>query len=98
MVYLAAGRVSAAQGQTDEALANFDQAEGYAASMGMRPLFWKARCGAAEVLEAAGRHEEAAEKWAGAQTMIGEIAAGFDDEELRAKYLNNCASKLKVSA
>ena len=52
LVYLAAGRVSAAQGQTDAALENFGQAEQFAASMGMRPIIWKARCGAAEALEA----------------------------------------------
>jgi tetratricopeptide (TPR) repeat protein len=98
LVYLAAGRISAAQGQMDAALEKFDQAEQFAASMGMRPIIWKARCSAAEVLEAAGQHGEAAAKWAGARAMIDEIAAGFDDEELRRKYLNNCASKLKVAA
>lgn len=56
----------------------------------MRTLIWKAHCGAAEVEEAAG-------KWAGARAMIDEIATGFEDEELRRKYLDNCVSKLKVA-
>ena len=63
----------------------------------MRTLIWKAHCGAAEVEEAAGRQEEAAAKWAGARAMIDEIATGFEDEELRRKYLDNCVSKLKVA-
>lgn len=97
LVYLAAGRVGAALDQTDVALENFDQAEQFAANMGMRPLIWKARCGAAEVLEVAGQHEEAVAKWAEARAMIDEIAAGFNDEELRRKYLDNCASKLNAA-
>ena len=94
MVAFAEAQVAVASGDQQHALERFTQAEALAEEMDMRPLVWQARAGAAGVLTAAGRAEAAEEKLAGARAMIDEIASLFDDDDLRAKYLEGTEAKL----
>ena len=93
-VAFADSQVSAARGETDRALENFSRAEEGALEMGMRPLVWQARAGAAAVLTTLGRRDEAESKQNEARAMIDEIAGLFEDEELGLAYLESAMKKL----
>lgn len=78
-----------ARGEREQALADFTRAEELATPMNMRPLLWQARAGAAQVLAALGRHDEAEAKRREARAMVEEIANLFSDETLRAQFVEN---------
>jgi tetratricopeptide (TPR) repeat protein len=94
-VELADGRVRAALGETKPALQSFARCEELALEMQMRPLVWQARASAAQVLSALGHAEEADEKGRMARAMIDEIAGLFEDDSLRAMYVESATQKLE---
>jgi hypothetical protein len=61
--------------------------------MTMRPLVWQARAGAAKLLAAMGRQDEAAAKRQAARAMVDEIA-GLFDEKLRTAFVESASSKV----
>jgi tetratricopeptide (TPR) repeat protein len=89
LVALAAGRIYTACADAAFALEAFTEAEGAAQALGLRPILWQARAGAAVALATLGRKDEAVVKRAEAQAMIGEIAGLFRDDALRAGYLQS---------
>jgi class 3 adenylate cyclase/tetratricopeptide (TPR) repeat protein len=89
LIALAHGQVRLARGDIDGALAGFGKAEALALSMKMRPIVWQAQAGTAQALTVCGRSKDAAAKQQEAQATINEIAGLFEDEELRAMYLEN---------
>ena len=93
-IAFAEAQVSAASGDVEGALERFAHSEELALEMGMRPLVWQAQAGAAQALSASGRGDEAQEKLRQARAVIDEIAAQFEDDELRSKYLESATSKL----
>ena len=94
LVALADGQVSGARGKSERAVESFARGEQVALEMGMRPLVWQLRAGSAQVLSASSRAEEASAKRSEALDMIDEIAGLFQDEELRASYLESAKGKL----
>ena len=94
LIALAEGSVRTAQGESDAALKGFARAEALAEEMQMRPVVWQARAGAAEVLSAIGRPEEAEAKRSDAKASIGEIAELFQDGDLGDKFLVSATAKL----
>jgi class 3 adenylate cyclase/tetratricopeptide (TPR) repeat protein len=88
MIALIAGRIQAACGELDLALADFDKAERTGMDMLMRPVIWQARAEAARVLSAAGRPAESQLKKQAAQAMVDEIASLFQEDELRSGFVN----------
>ena len=65
LMSLADAQVSLASGDSAGALDSFGRADDLSVEMGMRPLAWQSRAGAAQVLSALGREVEASEKRAG---------------------------------
>ena len=94
LLSLADAQVRLATGDSTGALASFNRADDLAVEMGMRPLAWQSRAGAAQVLSALGRGAEASEKRAGALGLIHEIGELFEDESLRSMYLEDAIKKL----
>ena len=94
LMSLAQAQVSLGLGDTSRALEEFCKGETLALNMGMRPMVWQARAGAAQVLDALGRDEEATDKRNGALSMIHEIGGLFEDQSLRATYLEDAVKKL----
>jgi NAD(P)-dependent dehydrogenase (short-subunit alcohol dehydrogenase family) len=66
-----------------------------ALNMMMRPLVLQSRLGAAGVLSSLGREAEAEAKRREAQDMVDEIADLFKDDNLRAQFIENAASKFE---
>jgi tetratricopeptide (TPR) repeat protein len=93
LTYLTQGRVAAAQGDVEAALAAFGRAEAEARAMEIRPTVWQACLAAAETLAASGRSEEALVKREAAREMIEEIGRLFKDETLRQAYLDSTLPK-----
>ncbi len=96
-VELIAGQVSAARGEYETALEQFNRSEELALDMKMRPSIWQARAGAARVLSHMGRESEAAEKRQQALDMVQEIAVLFKNEEYRAMFLESAYKKLQAA-
>ena len=94
LLSLADAQVRLASGDPVSTLASFNRADDLAVEMGMRPLAWQARAGAAQVLSALGREAEASEKRAGALGLIHEIGGLFEDQSLRSMYLEDAVKKL----
>ena len=94
LLSLADGNVSLARGDSDGAVESFNQCESLAMEMGMRGFAWQASAGAAGVLAAAGKAEEAAAKKEKAVAMVHEIAGLFEDQELRSMYLEGTLAKI----
>ena len=94
LIAFADAQVSAARGEAERALEQFTLAEELALEMQMRPLVWQARAGAAQALSASGRDGEADEKRRAAQAMIDEIAGLFEDEKLRAMFVEGTTQRL----
>jgi tetratricopeptide (TPR) repeat protein len=94
LIALAAGKIRAAMGASQEALAEFERAESLAVELGMRPVIWQSQLGAAQAMAATGRVEEAQAKRQAARAVVDEIAAAFQDEQLRARYLKNVRTKI----
>ena len=59
LLSLANAQVRLASGDPTGALASFNRADDLAGEMGMRPLAWQSRAGAAQVLSALGQEKEA---------------------------------------
>ena len=99
LVSLVEGQVKSASGDNEGALESFMRVEDLALEMGMRPMAWHGRSGAAQALSELGRNDEAGAKMAEARAVVDEIAALFDDDALRSMYLKNATGKLaEVSA
>lgn len=94
LIALAEGQASATEGDAATALGHLTRAEQLALEMRMRPMVLQARLGAAQVLDMAGRSDEAEVKRKEARAMIDEIGALFEDDALRTKYLESAAGKL----
>ena len=94
LIELADAQVSAAKGDMERALRGFTRSERLSLEMGMRPLVWQARAGAAGILSSSGRSSEAEVKTSEASAMVYEIAGLFEDEELRSAYLKSATGKL----
>ena len=94
LLALAEGQISTTDGDMDAALESFSRAEALALEMGMRPLVVQARIGAGQILSATGRTSELEEKRHKSQQMIDEIADFFQDDKLRAMYIESAAEKL----
>jgi predicted ATPase/class 3 adenylate cyclase len=98
LLSLVMGKVQVKAGRGEAGLANLERAEEEALDFNMRPIIWQARAAAAHALERAGQREKAAEKRAAAEATAREIAILFEDEELRAAYLQNVLSKIHSTA
>jgi tetratricopeptide (TPR) repeat protein len=94
LLSLADAQVRLASRDLEGALASFNRADDLAVEMGMRPLSWQARGGAAQVLSALGREAEASEKRDGALGLIHEIGGLFEDERLASMYMEDALMKL----
>jgi hypothetical protein len=94
LVAMAEAQLSAANGEVVRALVTFEEGEAVAIGMGMRPMVWKFRLAAAQLLEALGRADEARQKKDEARATIDEIAGLFTDEELRGRFVKSATSKL----
>lgn len=88
------GKVLLARGEIEASLQALEQAEREALLLGMRPIVWQARAAAAEALEVVGQNEQAEEKRAAARAMVEEIAALFQNQDLREAYLRNALGKI----
>ncbi len=94
LMSLAGAQVSLASRDSAGALESFGRAEELALEMGMRPLAWKARAGAAQVLSSLNREEEAAAKRSEALSLIHELAGLFEDQNLKSMYLEDAIKTL----
>ena len=94
LLALANANLSLARDDSEMALESFERAEILALDMGMRGFAWQASAGAAGVLTASGRSEEGAAKKAKAVAMVHEIAGLFQDDSLRAMYLEDTLVKI----
>jgi len=91
---LAAGQVHLARNEPEQGLSAFEQAEAEARGMNMRPLLWQACNWAAQLLAVTGRKAQAQAKRDQARAMVEEIAALFQDEELRLAYQQNAIARI----
>lgn len=96
-IELVAGQVSAARGEYEAALEQFNRAEDLALYMTMRPNVWQARAGAARALSHLGRESQAAEKRQQALDTIQEIADLFQNHDYRAMFLESAHKKLHAA-
>jgi hypothetical protein len=94
LVRLTHGRILAAAGRHEEALAEFTAAEATAREMGQRPLLWQTHAAAGRSLLALGRDAEAANKLNRSRAVLDEIAGLFADEELRAAFRESAERRL----
>ncbi|MCI0844688.1 MAG: AAA family ATPase [Chloroflexi bacterium] len=94
LLALVGANLSLARGDSSEALEFFERAESLALEMGMRGFAWQASAGAAGVLSESGRSEEASAKKAKSVAMVHEIAGLFQDESLKAMYLEGTLAKI----
>ena len=93
LLYL--GRMLLSGGEFAVSLEIFEQAEELAGKMGMRPILWQVRAGAARALDAAGDEPGAERKRAEAQDLILDIAGQFGKQELRDAYLRSALGKIR---
>jgi tetratricopeptide (TPR) repeat protein len=94
LVALTEASVSAARGESDRALEHFARAEELALQMQMRPIVWQARAGAAQALDTLGRSGEADAERRAARSLIAEIADLFQDQGLRASFMESASRKI----
>ena len=87
--------LSAASGDPNTAVKQFEQAENSALEMNLRPFVWQACTGAAKALLEAQQDSLAGEKKEQAIAMINEIGGLFEDQEMRALYLANAIRRIK---
>ncbi|HSG15566.1 MAG TPA: hypothetical protein VLE70_04500, partial [Anaerolineae bacterium] len=93
LTHMTQGKVYAAQGDIEAALAAYEQAEAAALALEMRPYVWQACVASADVLAAAGREEEAQAKRIAARGLIEEIGGMLSDPTLRQAYLESALPK-----
>lgn len=96
MVAYVQGCVNLAAGEPEKALGEFGRAEVLSLEMKMRPMVWQSRAGAAQVLAAMGRAEEAERKRKQARESVDEIAGLFKDLEMRAAFVENAMRKIAM--
>jgi predicted ATPase/class 3 adenylate cyclase len=94
LMALVRGKVLVKAGQRQPGLEWLEKAEGEGLGLGLRPVVWQARAETARVLAGMGEVGKAAEKREDAEATAMEIAALFQDEELRAAYLRNVLPKI----
>ncbi|HYN87733.1 MAG TPA: AAA family ATPase, partial [Ardenticatenaceae bacterium] len=96
-IAFAAGQVNAVWGEPERALEQYLRAEELALEMGLRPLLWRARARAAELLAGLGDSSEAEAKQQQAEATIAEVAALIEDEGLRAQFVENARKQVDAS-
>jgi class 3 adenylate cyclase/tetratricopeptide (TPR) repeat protein len=96
-IAFAEGKLLAARGEFDQALKKFERAEETALEIGMRPIVWQARVSSHLALKELGQETEAIKKQNEAIAMIEEIGELFEDEALRAKFLENIGEKVSTT-
>jgi len=96
LVRLTLGRVLAAGGQHEAALENFERSAQAAQTLRLRPIHRQAMLAAALSLSALGRTKAATHAEAEATRVAEEIAALFQDDELREAYRRNALSPLSA--
>ena len=74
-------------GRADEAVAAVDAVLPLTEQLGIRSLLWRLYAARAAALAALGRHGEAASDRRTASTIVHELAATVEDEELRNGFL-----------
>jgi len=89
LVELTEGQVKALRGEMQQSLQHFTRAEEQALAMEMRPTVRKVRLEAAKVLSKMGLETEAETKLRAAREVLEEMASFFQNEELRALFLEN---------
>ena len=94
LLSFADANLSVARDDQTRALELFTRAETLAVDMGMRGFAWQASAGAAGVLAALGRSEEASAKREFAIAMVKDIAESFQDQSLRSMYLEDTLAKI----
>jgi class 3 adenylate cyclase/tetratricopeptide (TPR) repeat protein len=95
---LSIGRVHAAMGHFEQALAAYAAAESVGIELQMWPWVWQIQAAAAQLLEASGDRSGAEEKWQSARKIIEECSARFRDESLRRAYLAGALDSLYMGA
>ena len=96
LVAYADALVRVARADNERALDEFTRAEEFAMELQMRPIVWQACAGAAKLLDALGRADEAERKRGDARAMIEEIANLFEDEKWRAAFAEPAMAKVAV--
>jgi tetratricopeptide (TPR) repeat protein len=94
LMRLALGRVQAASGYHEEALAQIAICAEHAVELGMRPILWQAHAAAAHSLEALGQPDEAAAQRTAALATIDEIAGLFQDPTLSTAFREAATARL----
>jgi class 3 adenylate cyclase/tetratricopeptide (TPR) repeat protein len=92
----AEAQVRFAGGERERALELFGRAESSAFEMKMRPMVLQARLGAARVLMAMGRGDEANEKRRKVHDVVDEITGLIRDQEMRAAFVENAKRLLAM--
>ncbi len=82
-----AGAALAALGRAEESIPRLQAAVALADRIEYQPLRWQGRWRLAQEMERTGRAEQAAALLAEAQSIVQAIAAGLEDEKLRAIFL-----------
>ncbi|HZQ10806.1 MAG TPA: hypothetical protein VFD70_29790, partial [Anaerolineae bacterium] len=94
LLALTDAQIAAGRGDYEHGLQEYQRAEFFAGEMNFRPSLWQARAGAAKMLDALGRPDQAHEKRAQAYTMIDEIARMLSDEHQRARFIESACQKV----
>ena len=94
LIALSAARIHTGRGEREQALIHYERAEAVALRLQMLPSVWQAQAGAAQVLGALGRIEEAGEKRRAARAIVDEIAGRFRDPILRDAFVASSSSAL----
>ncbi len=94
LLALHTAHVWAGRGELDRAVVVFERAAAEALGLGILPIIWQARGGAAQSLAALGHNSEAVAKRQEAREIVGEIADRFRDPALRDRYLTSVQTKI----
>jgi tetratricopeptide (TPR) repeat protein len=89
LIAFAEAQIHTAHDDLVQAAEAYSRAEKLAIEMGLRPFIWKARANLSQLLLALGQTAEAETMKQEAQAMVNEIAGLFEDEELKAMFLEN---------
>jgi len=96
LIALIAGQVHLARIEVEQSLASFEQAGSDARALNMRPMLWQAYNWEARALVVAGRDDQARSRRDQARAVVEEIAARFQDGELRQAYRKNALNRIGV--
>jgi tetratricopeptide (TPR) repeat protein len=89
--------VEAASGNHEAALAHFEECDQIASAVGMKRLELELHAGRARSLDALGRDDQAAQARDAGRRVMDEIAAGFENGELRGAFLTGARQLLAES-